>query len=393
MVTPQFYAWAVFMGIMMTVMSPVVSASPPQAVFQPFKPIDRQSGVALKPARVVLPQWQFKPGFYNAITDVPGVAVGHTTLQADTPQPIRTGVTAIFPQKANMANTAYAASATVLNGNGEMTGLGPVMKDGVLNSPIVLTNTFAVSDGIEGVFRYFQGQQWLGQLPVVGECYDGFFNTIEDLDAVRPEHVTAALQAAHGGWVPQGRVGAGTGMRSFGMHAGIGSASRQLVVDGKTYTIGVLVNANHGRLPQMNPQVRQALAERLGPLDVVAAEDARDARNQSAQPTPQLPRQGSIITVIATDLPLNATALKKLSERAALGLGNMGSTQDPSSGDFALAFSTANPFPVPPQQPFIPQNTLHPDLLAPVCRATVEAVTEAQINALLAAHPPQGVRN
>jgi L-aminopeptidase/D-esterase-like protein len=341
----------------------------------------------------VLPQWQFAPGRYNAITDVPGVQVGHITLQADTPQRIRTGVTAIVPHRGNLATTALWAYGQALHGNGEMTGLSTIQDTGLLNSPILLTNTYAVGAVHQGVMAYFNQTypgQWSGQLPVVAECYDGYYNTIEALDTVRPAHAVAALRAAQSGPVPQGRVGAGTGMRSFELHAGIGSASRRVLLDDKTYTIGVLVNANHSRLAGMNPQVRRALETRLGPLALLQQQDAQDAAQRepaTARPQPVPSRQGSIIVVIATDMPIGPMALKDLAQWAALGIGATGSTMDTSSGDFVLAFSTANPVPVPPLSALVsvgPQ--LHPDVLTPALRATVEAVTEAQINALLAAH-------
>ncbi|MEB3285907.1 MAG: P1 family peptidase [Vampirovibrionales bacterium] len=363
-----------------------------------------QPGTSFKPLRLLLPQWRFNPGPYNAITDVPGVRVGHATVKQDSPHTLRTGVTAILPHNGNLARVGLWAAGSNLNGNGEMTGLAPLETFGVLNTPILLTNTFSVGAVHQGVHKYFQTRypgQWGGQLPIVGECYDGFFNTIDDLSAVTPQDAVAAIESARGGPVEQGRVGAGTGMRSFELHAGIGSASRKVMVDGKWYTIGVLLNANHSRLDVMNPFIRNALEKRYGSLETLRQKDSLDraissdkakaevsvqTKAPSFRPNPRS-RQGSIITVIATDLPLNPTQLKQLANRSALGVGAMGSTMDTTSGDFVVAFSTANPFTLGENSgALLTSQTVHPDLLSPVYRATVEAVTEAQINALQASH-------
>ncbi len=351
-----------------------------------------------------MPQWEFQPGPWNSITDVPQVKVGHVTIQKDTPHHIRTGVTAIVPYSGNLATVGLWASGLWLNGNGELTGLGPLQSAGILNSPILLTNTFSVGTVHTGVFKYFLkhypakepgGTLWSGQLPVVGECYDGYFNTIEDLDAITPEDAVTAIEQAQSGPVAQGSVGAGTGMRSFELHAGIGSASRILQLGGRTYTLGVLVNMNHSHFRHLNPEIRARLEKTLGiSLETLRKQDSQDSRfRQKAagyQRSPQTQsRQGSIMVVIATNIPLGPQELHAIAERAALGIGATGSAMNTTSGDGVIAFSTAEPIPLAESQapaPLLRQQTLHPDQLSPVYRATVEAVTEAQINALLASH-------
>lgn len=350
---------------------------------------------------VHLPQWVFLPGLHNDITDVPGVRVGHVTITRDAPAHLRTGVTAIIPHDGDMAQTGLWAAGRWINGNGELTGLGPLGENGsgVLNSPILLTNTFSVSAAQRGVFDWYRDHYpgktrgstvWPGQLPVVGECWDGVFSAIQTPDAVLPLHAVLALDAVQDGPITQGTVGAGTGMRSFGLHAGIGSASRRITLDGKAYTIGVLVNANHSHFEHLNPAIRTAMEAILGTsLEKLHQRDDADRLPWVAtEEALQAPRQGSIIVIIATDLPLNPRQLGLLIERAALGIGATGSTMDTTSGDGVVVFSTAQKLPLGDKAPALLPDapTVHPDALTPVFRATAEAVTEAQINALLAAH-------
>jgi D-aminopeptidase len=351
-------------------------------------------GVSTHPIPLDLPQWQIFPrGVHNAITDVPGIQVGQFTYKQDNPERIRTGVTAIVPDaealtsgKGNLATTGFRASSVCLNGNGELTGSSFINEFGVLNGPILLSNTRAVGalhSGVNNYFeKYFPGQ-WSCQLPVIGECYDGFFNTISK-EVIPSSAAETVIQQAKSGPVLQGRVGAGTGMRSFELHAGIGSSSRTVVVGGKEYTIGILVNMNHSKLNDMNPAIRQELERRFGPVSQMKAKDDQDC----AHPAPtNSPRQGSIQVVIATDLPLNNKQLEELARRAGLGIGDTGSSMSTTSGDFVTAFSTANPVPmgvnVSPLQISV---DLHPDAMTSLYKATVEGVVEAQINALVASH-------
>lgn len=346
--------------------------------------------------RLLLPQWQYKPGANNAITDVTGVRVAHLSFNQTAPNtpPIHTGITVILPAVQNLATQAVWASGKYLNGNGELTGLGPLQSSGLLNSPIVLVNTYAVGIAHQGVFAYYQKyfpNLWHGALPVVAECWDGFFNTITDTHLITPQRVVETLEAAtlsppHQP-TQQGRVGAGTGMRAFEIHGGIGSASRQVLIQDHLYTIGVLVNINHSPLKQLNPTIHRLLETRLGSLqDIKQQADQEQASVMKLPP----PRQGSIVTILATDAPLLPHQLALLCDRVALGIGAVGSSMDPSSGDSVVAFSTAQTIDVTPesQHSLLQAKALHPDGLSPLYRATVEAVTEAQINALLIANSP-----
>jgi len=352
------------------------------------------TGTSFRPQPLNLPQWQtFSSGLNNAITDVPGLKVGQVTYSSDVPNRVHTGVTAIVPDSAalthnrgNLANTGFRASSITLNGNGELTGAHFINEFGVLNSPIMLTNTRAVGAIHDGVDRYFEKHfpgQWSCGLPVIGECYDGYFNT-SGQNVIPPEAAEQSIEQAKSGPVQQGRVGAGTGMRCFGLHAGIGSSSRKINLNGHEYTIGVLVNANHSHLEDMNPLIRQQLESRFGPLDQLKTRDDMD--HAPFRPTVS-PRQGSIQVVIATDLPLNNKQLEELAKRGGLGIGNTGSFIGTTSGDFVTAFSTANPVPMGAEPPTVLNTTeLHPDTMNMAFKATVEAVTEAQTNALVASH-------
>lgn len=354
----------------------------------------KPTGVAALPTPLSLSQWQkFWSGSYNAITDVPGLKVGQLSYKQDGSEKIRTGVTAIVPDaealtkgQGNLANTGFRASSVCLNGNGELTGSSFINEFGVLNGPILLSNTRAVGALHSGVNDYFEKHypgQWTCQLPVIGECYDNYFSTTAK-NVIPSSAAEEVIQQAKGGPVLQGQVGAGTGMRSFEMHAGIGSSSRRVMVDGKVYTIGVLVNMNHSKLDDLNPEFRKQMESRFGPLDALKVKDDQDGAHAKPITTP---RQGSIQLVIATDLPLNNKQLEALAKRAGLGIGNTGSTMATSSGDFATAFSTANPVPMGANVPSVEKMMeLHPDALNPIFKAAVEATTEAQGNALIASH-------
>lgn len=355
------------------------------------------SGIADRPKPLNLPQWQtFKSGPNNAITDVPGILVGQVTFRRDRPAIIRTGLTAIVPDAAmlthgaeNLASTGFRAAVVCLSGNGELTGGSFINEFGVLNGPVLLTSTRSVGMVYEGAVRYFEKHypgQWSSQLPVVGECWDGYFSDIERF-VIPPESVDEAIREARSGPVPQGRIGAGTGMRSFELHAGIGSASRQVSLAGKDYTIGVLVNANHSRLNTLVPEIRQQLEARLGSLDALRLRDERDAARKNVSTALPQPRQGSIQIVIATDLPLSTRELTALGRRAGLGVGHTGSAMATSSGDFVTVISTANPVSMGKQPPpVVNASELHPDEMTPVYRAVIEAVIEAQLSALIASH-------
>ena len=303
-----------------------------------------------------------EPGPNDTITDVTGVQVGHTTLiEGDD---VRTGVTVVLPTPDG--GPCFAA-AHRLNGNGELTGLEWIRESGLLTTPVGLTNTFSVGvvrDALVASQHAANRGRW--HLPVVGETYDGFLNEIEGMH-VRTEHVFDALQRAADGPVEQGAVGGGTGMICHGFKGGIGTASR---VTGAGHTVGVLVQANHGR------------RSRLAVNGVAIGRQLEDI------PLPQekgdIP-DGSIIVVIGTDAPLLAHQCERLAHRSALGIARTGGAGENSSGDFALAFATGNR--TPEQGPL---DVLPNDKIDPLFYATIEATEEAIVNALLSAETMSG---
>jgi D-aminopeptidase len=320
----------------------------------------------------------YPSGPLNAITDVAGVKVGHTTLiSGEGPLkpgrgPVRTGVTVVVPRD-DVWHKKVPAGSFVLNGTGEMTGLSWVSESGFLEYPIALTNTLNVPRVANGVMTWMIGQYpEIGisddtLTPVVAECDDGRLNDIQGRH-VSEADVVAALNGAVGGPVEEGTVGAGTGMVSYGFKGGIGSASRRLPDREGAYTVGVLVNANHGRKPELI--VSGVPVGRLYDVSSGAA---------TAKPGDA---EGSIIIIVATDAPLDARQLNRLAKRAALGLARTGSTARHGSGDFILAFSTANVIPHYPEQPTYPLVHLADTHLNPLITATVEATEEAILNAL-----------
>ena len=314
-------------------------------------------------------------GTYNAITDVEGVLVGHVTLIEGSGElvvgkgPVRTGVTAIVPHSEDIYRNNVFAAAEALNGNGEMTGMAWINERGQLEVPVVLTNTLSVGEGYSGVVAYML-KQGAGRvpLPVVAECYDGGLNDIAGRH-VTVDHVVEAIETATGGAVPEGSVGAGTGMRSYGFKAGIGTASR-VVPDG--HTIGVLVNANCGRRREL----------------LIAGVPVGRELPVQASPT----RDGSIIVVIATDAPLVPHQLRRLCKRAAIGIGRTGTVSRTSSGDFAIAFSTAYQLSrTRADRDTI--TTLRDGRLNAIFQATIEATEEAIVNAMCVAEPMTGRGN
>jgi len=321
----------------------------------------------------------YATGPLNAITDVAGVKVGHTTLiSGDGPLkpgvgPVRTGVTVVIPRD-DVWHKKVPAGSFVLNGTGEMTGLAWVSEAGFLEYPIALTNTLNVPRVANGVMTWMIGQYPAIGItddtltPVVAECDDGRLNDIQGRH-VSETDVVEALNGATSGPVKEGTVGAGTGMVSFGFKGGIGSASRKLPDREGDYTVGVLVNANHGRKPELI----------VAGVPVGRLYDTSPAATTTAEPGQS---EGSIIIIVATDAPLDARQLNRLAKRAALGLARTGSTARHGSGDFILAFSTANVIPHYPDQPTYPLTHLADTHMNPLIAATVEATEEAIVNAL-----------
>jgi len=306
-----------------------------------------------------------EPGPLDAITDVAGVRVGHTTLIEG--EAVRTGVTAILPTP---AGEPCFAEAHRLNGNGELTGLEWIRESGLLTTPIGLTNTFSVGvvrDAIVASQHAANRGRW--HLPVVGETYDGFLNEIEGMH-VHTEHALAAIEDASEGPVPEGCVGGGTGMICHGFKGGIGTASR---LTGAGHTVGVLVQANHGRRLRLSIDgvpVGAALGPERVPLPAVREEGS-----------------GSIIVIVATDAPLLPHQCRRLAQRAALGIARTGGAGENSSGDFALAFATGNGVGAGELTTI---ELLPNEQLDPLFYATIEATEEAIVNALLSAETMSG---
>jgi D-aminopeptidase len=323
------------------------------------------------------------PGPNNAITDVTGVEVGHTTLISREGKleigkgPVRTGVTAIHP-RGKASNDAVFAAWFTLNGNGEMTGTTWVDDSGFLNGPVMITNTHSVGVVRDAVIAWkvkrgepdMEGYWW--SLPVVAETWDGYLNDINGFH-VKPEHVFHALDSAHGGPVEEGNVGGGTGMICNEFKGGIGTASRVLDAKAGGYTVGVLVQCNYGRRDQL----------RLAGVPVGKEIPEHPAYGQDV---------GSIIIVVATDAPLIPTQLKRLARKASLGLGRDGSYSGDGSGDIFVSFSTANPRAAAPKDVH-DLKMLPNDSLDPLFLATVQATEEAVINAMVAAETMTGIEN
>jgi len=333
------------------------------------------------------------PGKFNAITDVPGVEVGYTTLISGEGKlevgqgPVRTGVTAILPRGRDAMNDPVFAGYFSLNGNGEMTGTAWVEESGFLEGPIVLTNTHSVGIARDAVIAWrlahggpdAEGFAW--SLPVVAETWDGWLNDVDGFH-VKPEHVAHAIESAHSGMIEEGSVGGGTGMICYEFKGGTGTASRMVPVvavagggssETKQFAIGVLVQANCGRRPQLT--IRGLEVGKKIPGSVYKQET------------------GSIIIVVATDAPLLPHQLKRLARRASLGLARTGSVSGNGSGDLFIAFSTANPHAADAKPPIRTIETMPNDLMDPLFTATVEATEEAIINALVDNHDMIGRDN
>ena len=303
----------------------------------------------------------YPTGEHNAITDVPGVMVGHVTLNEG--DSIRTGVTAILPHDDIWKSRLFGAAHTI-HGNGESTGIARINQAGWIESPILLTNTLSVGAVHDGVVRYIIKRYPNDNivLPIVAECYDGGLNDISGLH-VKPEHAIEAIEKATSGRVAEGCVGGGTGMRSYGFKAGIGTASRVLPKNRGGWTTGVLVNANGGRRHQL----------RIDGVPVGKALEVDDAKPG---------RDGSFIIVIATDAPLTHRQLKQLSIRATHGLARTGTPSTDSSGEFVIAFSTANVFPRYTESGTFQIQMLVNSRLSSLFEAAIEATEEAVINSM-----------
>jgi L-aminopeptidase/D-esterase-like protein len=339
------------------------------------------------------------PGPLNAITDVPGVEVGYTTLISGEGKltvgkgPVRTGVTAILPRGKNFKDPVFAGFFSQ-NGNGEMTGIHWVKESGFLEGPVMITNTHSVGIVRDAVIDWEMkhgATQYPWSLPVVAETYDGFLNDINGF------HVTSAdtwhaIDTAASGPIAEGNVGGGTGMACFGFKGGTGSASRVLPAAQGGYVVGVLVQCNTGSAHDLriaNVPVGQALHQDRQAKLLYGADHVDT---------------GSIIIVVATNAPLTPTQMDRLARRATLGLGRVGGTSGDGSGDIFVSFSTANPGAAVPPRPFrrgAPPSTTPPPVaqiamlpnwaINPIFDATIQATEEAIVNAMVGAKTMTGI--
>ena len=326
------------------------------------------------------------PGPLDAITDVKGVEVGDTTLVRGEGKlvvgqgPVRTGVTVIFPRGRADADPVYAGWFSQ-NGNGEMTGTTWVEESGFLEGPVAITNTHSVGLVRDSVIAWSVQSGRLAQqpwsLPVVAETWDGYLNDINGFH-VQQADVFSALNSAQGGPVPEGNVGGGTGMVCYGFKGGDGTASRVLSAESGGYTVGVLVQCNCGRRPQLT--IAGVPIGKLIPAAPSKAMLEPEVRGDV----------GSIIIVVATDAPLLPTQLKRLARRATMGLARTGSSSGNSSGDIFIAFSTANHGANKEPGPNSVL-TVSNERISPLFQATVEATEEAIVNAMVAAQTMTGV--
>ena len=346
--------------------------------------------VAQKPrARDIGIPFDGTPGKFNAITDVAGVEVGYSTIISGSGKnilgkgPVRTGVTAILPRGRN--NNPVFSNWYSLNGNGEMTGTTWVTESGFLETPIMITNTNSVGVVRDAVLKWFVDTHWYKEdfwytYPVVAETYDGFLNDIYGFH-VKESNAFEALNTAASGRIKEGNVGGGTGMMCLGFKGGTGTSSRVVKIKDSAYTVGVLVQANFGRKSSLTI------------AGVPVGKELKDTLNNELKLPPASYRQegdGSIIVVVATDAPLLPHQLKRIAARVPLGIGIVGGRGTNGSGDIFIAFSTANQSAFQ-RNDFTRVVELPNDLIDPLFEATVQAVEEAIINAMVAAETMEGI--
>ena len=327
------------------------------------------------------------PGTYNAITDVTGIEVGYSTIISGSGKnirgkgPVRTGVTAILPRGHN--NNPVYANWYSLNGNGEMTGTTWITESGFLEGPIMITNTNSVGVVRDAVLKWYVKKGWYKEdfwytYPVVAETYDGFLNDIYGFH-VKEENAFEALDSAKTGFIKEGNVGGGTGMMCLGFKGGTGTASRIIKIKDSSYTVGVLVQSNFGS--KRNFTI----------AGVPVGQELKDTMNYEFKAPPSYQAgDGSIIVVVATDAPLLPHQLKRIAARVPLGVGIVGGRGENGSGDIFIAFSTANTTAFQREE-FTKLDELPNDLINPLFNATVQAVEEAIINAMVAAETMEGI--
>ncbi len=322
------------------------------------------------------------PGPLNAIVDVPGVAVGHATLdQGD--GSIRTGVTAILPHGGNLYQQRVPAAIHVANGFGKLLGVTQVRELGELETPILLTGTLGVWQAADAMAGWLLAQPGMEQVrsinPVVGETNDGYLNDIRSRP-LRPEHVTQALETATTDNVQEGAVGAGAGTVAFGWKGGIGTSSREVDAAGTRYTVGVLVQSNYGGdLVVAGVPVGRQLPDPASYLD-------------AGEEPPVADGDGSIMIVVATDAPLDSRQLGRLASRAVVGLARTGASMSNGSGDYVIAFSSAPESRRGPGDAALTPATLSNDTMTPLFVAVAEATEEAILNSMFRATTTRGHR-
>jgi len=376
-------------------------------------PLDAQSKARARDLGIPL---DGNPGPFNAITDVAGVEVGYTTLIAGEGKrvigqgPIRTGVTAILPRGRGGVEPVFAAFYAG-NGNGDMTGTHWIEETGVLETPIMITNTLSVGVVRDATVAWMVRRDASGPFwyPVAAETSDGRLNDMKGLH-VKTEHALQALDAARGGPIAEGNVGGGTGMNCNGFKGGTGTASRVLPPQSGGYVVGVLAQCNYGARSQVRiagiPVGREivgfepCVAQRIEPPVLLASGDpvpVCGTRMNLRDPLPEDPEQGSIIVVVATDAPLTPDQLKRIVRRVSLGMGRLGSIHGNGSGDIFIAFSTANKNADwgnggrdRPPTGTAQVTRLWSGVMDPFFTATVEATEEAIVNAMLAAETMTG---
>ena len=315
-------------------------------------------------------------GTYNSITDVEGVLVGHYTKNEE--KSIRTGVTAILSHKGNLFQEKVPAAVFVGNGFGKLTGITQIEELGNMESPIILTNTMSVAAGIQGIIDYTIHQEGNEQVQsvnaVVGETNDGYLNDIRG-QHISKENVLSAIASAKSGVVKEGNVGAGTGTVCFGFKGGIGTSSRKLSKSLGGYTVGVLVQTNFGGVLQIDGVPVGVELGKYSFMDHLTSVD------------------GSCMIIIATDAPVNERNLKRLAQRAMMGLAKTGGIASNGSGDYVIAFSTNQENRIRHQEKPLTLEEgrfLRNDDMSPLFLATIEATEEAIINSLFAAEDMTG---
>lgn len=330
---------------------------------------------------------KWKSGKLNKITDVKGLKVASVTIQDNE---INTGVTAILPHEGNIFRSKVVAGASVLNGFGKSLGIVQLKELGNIETPIIMTNTLSVGEAATALTKYcLEQNEDIGVStgtvnPLVTECNDGRLNDIRGLH-VREEHVREALRLAEEGSpdFEEGAVGAGTGMRCLGFKGGIGSASRCVELDGSEYTIGALVLSNFGEEGNLVIGGRRYGSELLPKVKERLKSDIDGSLAKD---------KGSIIMLIATDIPMSSRQLERVANRAAIALGRTGSYMGNGSGDIAIAFSTANRMPHYSEQSLLEMKVIHEDAIDKVFEPAVEALEESIISSLYHAKTTLGVR-